>query len=93
MDVRNWCRISWWLGVPWQGKRAKPYPKRNMDLELWDREPVELDKETAQRNALIDSSSRPSRMGDNCPLPSPKEFPRLSSLALATGPSTFYFLC
>lgn len=93
MDVRNWCRTSWWLGIPWKGKTTKPYLKKNMDLELWDGEPIEIYKETAQENALIDNCSRTTRVGDNCPLPSPKEFPRLRSLALATRSSTFYFLC
>lgn len=93
MDVKNWCRTSWWLGILWQGEnKTKPYPEKNMDWELRDGKPAEIDRETAQENALIDNCSRTSRVGDNCPLPSPKEFPRLRSLALAAGSSTFYFL-
>lgn len=52
-----------------------------MDLELWGGEPVEIDKDSAQENALIDNCSRTSGVGDNCPLPSPKEFPRLSRVS------------
>lgn len=30
---------------------TKPYPKKNMDLELWDGKPAETDEDTAQENA------------------------------------------
>lgn len=63
MEVRNWCKTSLWLGIPWQGQTMKPQPQKSMHLELWHGEPAELNKEAVQKNALIKNYCRTHVVG------------------------------